>query len=248
MDGVRGTARHLGRPTAEAVLASVGMALFAFFLNFRTASGLPALAGLILTVVAFWLALRVGQRPGPLFGFTPATRRGWALTLVGAAVGVGLGLAYRHAWRPTLFPNGFEWFVLVAVAIGAGEEVLYRGYVQGRLAAAFGAGVGLGPHAPRRRRAEPGGGNPRRTWVRITMAVVLAAAAHTVYKAALFVYPPAGIEVAYRFLVVWTLIGGVAFGALREAAGNVWPAVAAHVAFDIIAYGDSAEAPWWVWG
>ncbi|MEA3367740.1 MAG: hypothetical protein U9R68_06475, partial [Planctomycetota bacterium] len=82
----------------------------------------------------------------------------------------------------------------------------------------------------------------------VLAAVVLAAGAHTAYKAALFVWPPAGIEIDYGFLILWTLAGGVAFGALRAWAGTVWPAVAAHVAFDIVAYGDAAEAPWWVWG
>jgi hypothetical protein len=75
----------------------------------------------------------------------------------------------------------------------------------------------------------------------------LAAGAHTAYKTALFVWPPGYMEVDYGFLVTWTLVGGAAFGALRAACGTVWPAVAAHMAFDLVAYGDAAEAPWWVW-
>jgi len=47
--------------------------------------------------------------------------------------------------------------------------------------------------------------------------------------------------------LVWTFVGGAAFGVLRARAGSVWPAVAAHVSFDLLAYGDAAQTPWWVW-
>jgi len=270
MDDGRVKRRPAGRPAVEAALASAGMALFAFLLNFDAGSGLPAVAGLVLTAVAFWLALRAGPRPGRLFGFTPFTRRGWVLTVVGAGVGVGLGVAYRSAWRPTLWPQGLTAFVLVAMAIGAAEETLYRGYVQGRLAVALGvprpalsgrafpspltgkgkgegdACVGRNDSPPHPGPLPPGEREAKRVAF-VALTILLAAAAHTLYKAALFIRPPEGVEVALGFLVTWTLIGGVAFGLMRVAAGNVWPAVAAHVAFDVIAYGDAAEAPWWVW-
>jgi len=82
----------------------------------------------------------------------------------------------------------------------------------------------------------------------MAVAVMLAAAAHTAYKAALFAFPPEGVVIDLEFLAVWTLIGGVVFGALRELSGSVLPPLAAHVVFDIVVYGGSVQAPWWVWG
>jgi hypothetical protein len=37
-------------------------------------------------------------------------------------------------------------------------------------------------------------------------------------------------------------------GLMRHFSGSVLPAVTAHVLFDILVYGDWAQAPWWVWG
>jgi membrane protease YdiL (CAAX protease family) len=47
-------------------------------------------------------------------------------------------------------------------------------------------------------------------------------------------------------LTVGTLAFGFLFGLLREAAGGLAAPTAAHVAFDIFAYGDLPAAPWWV--
>jgi membrane protease YdiL (CAAX protease family) len=223
-------ARPLGRPLVEAALVAAGMAVFAILGNFEASSGLPAAAGLVLAAVAFYLSLRTGSHPATLFGFAPLPRRTWPLAAVGALLGVVLGVGYRYAWRPTLWPGDLSHFVFVATVIGAAEEVLYRGYVQGRLTSALdGRSAAARVLAP-------------------VAAIVLAAGAHTAYKAALFVSPPEGVVIDYGFLVTWTVVGGVAFGALRAWAGNVWPALAAHVVFDLLAYGDAARAPWWVWG
>jgi membrane protease YdiL (CAAX protease family) len=78
-------------------------------------------------------------------------------------------------------------------------------------------------------------------------AVVSAALAHTVYKCALFALRDSPVEIDFAMLAIGTLAGGLVFGALREGARSVWPAVAAHAFFDVVAYGDLARAPWWVW-
>jgi len=241
------------------------MAAFALLRSARVADGLAAASGLALVAGGFYLSFRSGRSPAGMFGFVPASRRSWLVAGVGAVLGVGLGVAFRYASKLDLLPETLTRFVWVAAAIGAAEEVLYRGYVQGRLAAAanavpsplMGEGKGEGdavneqvdipPHPDPLPPGERG-----TTWlrrgVRLALAVVLAAGAHTAYKTALFAWPPEGVAVDYAFLVTWTLIGGAAFGLLRAWAGNVWPALAAHVAFDIIAYGDAVRAPWWVWG
>ena len=109
-------------------------------------------------------------------------------------------------------------FAAVAAAIGVTEELVYRGYVQGRLRA-------LGPLA----------------------AAILAAVGHTAYKCALFALPPLAVEIDLPFLALGTLVVGVGFGALRERSRSVLPALAAHACFDVLVYGQGAQAPWWVW-
>ncbi len=49
------------------------------------------------------------------------------------------------------------------------------------------------------------------------------------------------------FLVVWTLVGGLLFGLLREKSGSAFPPLIAHAMFDIVLYGGLATAPLWVW-
>jgi len=249
----RVTSRPRAPVLAEAALAAAGMVAFALLLGAGVAGGVPAASGLVLAAAAFYLSLRSGERPADLFGVVPFPPRAWLIAAAGTALGIGLGAAYRWVWMPAPLPADLRSFVVVAMAIGAAEEVLYRGYVQGRLAAALGVRrpVLSGRASP----TVPAAQAPRRTnhitrahLARLVAAVVLAAAAHTAYKAALFVWPPAGVEIDYEFLILWTLAGGVAFGALRVAAGTVWPAVAAHAAFDLVAYGDAVRAPWWVWG
>ena len=131
---------------------------------------------------------------------------------------MALGILFRFHGDLSLFPRSVGGFVIAAVAIGATEEILFRGYIQGRL-------QGLG-------------------WY---LAPMLAAAAHTLYKVALFASPPPGIVVDYPLLAIGTLLAGIVFAGLREWSGSVLPPLAGHVLFDIIVYGGMAHAPWWVW-
>ena len=54
-------------------------------------------------------------------------------------------------------------------------------------------------------------------------------------------------QINMLFLAACTFGVGLALGILRKRAGGVLPPVAAHVLFDIMAYGEYAQAPWWVW-
>ena len=252
MAELRSPSRFRLRAAGEAGLVAAGMAAFALLSALGAGRGWAAAAGLVLTVLALYLSMRTGQRPVSLFALTRPRRWAWALVGIGAVLGAGLAVLYRWAWMPSLLPRGIGAFVLVAMLIGSAEEVLYRGYVQGRLGVALGVPrPALPGRAPPEARAAQA---PWRTvyiasahFAALVGAILLAAGAHTAYKTALFVRPPTGIEVDYAFLAIWTLVGGAAFGALRAWGGNVWPALAAHAAFDLIAYGDAAQAPWWVW-
>lgn len=222
---------------AEAVLASAGMVAFAVGAA-RGVSWLAA-AGLALPVAAFTLSLRTERSALGVLGLTNPPRRTWGFLLCGAALGGVLAILHRWAWADDAVPGSLRGFAFVAMAVGAAEEVVYRGYVQGRVGAALGL-----PHA--RATATKATGRPGR-WAATAAAIALAAAAHAAYKAALFSSPPPGVAIDMAYLVVWTVAGGVAFGVPRSLAASAWPAVLAHVTFDLIVYGDAAQAPWWVW-
>jgi membrane protease YdiL (CAAX protease family) len=180
---------------------------------------------LALTALAVLLSLRRERTMAGLLGLVPFGRRAAFMGLLGIGLGLGFGLLFRWKFGLHWFPGALGPFAPVAGAIGGVEELLYRGYVQGRLNRINGV-----------------------------LGVIGAAAAHTAYKTALFLPPvlgpssgpPAGVDVDWRVLVFWTFSGGLIFGVLRQVARNVAPALAAHVAFDVVVYGELARAPWWV--
>src|SRR6185295_18817078 len=102
----------------------------------------------------------------------------------------------------------------------ATEELIYRGWLFGRLQR-FGAPA----------------------------ALIGAALAHAGYKTALFAWPlVASPAVDFASVAMLTTAGGVVLGALRASSRSLWPAIAAHAAFDFVVYGAVSHAPWWVWG
>jgi membrane protease YdiL (CAAX protease family) len=202
----------------EPAIAAAAMCLFAAFAH----SGWPlfalSVAGLVTAAAVLARFFRIESRPAAVLGLDRVSPRVGLHAGIGIALGIALGAIYRAAYGHGLFPGRLTGFALTAALIGAAEELLYRGYAQGR-ARRFGAGG----------------------------AVAFAALAHTAYKCALFVYPPQGYEVSLGPLAVWTLLGGAVFGILREISSSAVPPLAAHACFDLIAYGDRIQAPWWVW-
>jgi len=208
----------LARPLMEAAVASAGLCLFALFAHTHLPVFLLAAVGLLGTTMAVQHSIRREPSLESMLGLAALSRRGAVLLVVGVLLGAGLGVLYRTFWGWPALPGDLGRFALAAGMIGATEELVYRGYVQGRLR--------------------------RLGWV---AAVVLAALAHTAYKSALFAFPEATVLIDFRFLAAWTFVGGCVFGMLRQFSGSVLPPVAAHVLFDLVVYGDRVEAPWWVW-
>jgi membrane protease YdiL (CAAX protease family) len=210
------------RPAAEAALVAAALVLFALTVHTPLPWTLIAAAGLAVAATAIGVSLAGAPAPWTLLGLVRPCGKTVAMTAAGLVVGIGLATTYRTHLGLAALPAGAPGaFVLLACLIGAAEEAVYRGYVQGRLA-------GLGWPA----------------------AVGLAALAHAAYKTSLFTFPAAAApqQVPYAFLAAWTLAGGIAFGLLRQFSGSLIPPVAAHAAFDLIVYGAMADAPWWVWG
>jgi len=202
----------------EAAVAGAGMVVFALFAHSLSATFAFSAAGLTLTAAALVRAVVRSRSPLILFGLAAVARKTALYAALGAALGLGLGVWYRwHIGAPPL-PEAFKGFALVAALIGSAEEVLYRGYVQGRVGRLGAVG-----------------------------AVACAALLHTAYKSALFALPGEAVTINFTFIVAATFVGGLAFGMLRKLSGNVLAPLAAHAAFDLIVYSELAGAPWWVW-
>jgi membrane protease YdiL (CAAX protease family) len=210
-------ARH--DPALQATAASAGMVLFALAAHAPLPAFSLAIAGLFVTALAISVSLPSPGSFGHLFGFNGLSRPVVRWSLVGLGAGVGLAVLFRQSVGRPLFLTGVHQFVLVAAAIGAAEELLFRGFVQGRLA--------------------------RLGW---PAAVILAALAHTAYKTALFAFPPEDLVIQYGTLAFWTFLVGAVLGLTRHLSKSVLPTLTAHVLFDVFVYDDWAEAPWWVWG
>jgi membrane protease YdiL (CAAX protease family) len=207
-------------PIIEAVAASSGMWLFALYVHSRLPLVLLSAAGFVLASIVLMHSMRAEKGSPEIWGFAPFTGNAAGYLLLGSAIGAAFGLLYRISYDMGALPAKIGGFFIFAALIGAAEEVLFRGYVQGRLRC-------LTPAA----------------------AVVLAAAAHTIYKSSLFVLPAEGIDIGLGFksFVILTFFGGMVFGSLRELSGNVLPPLIGHVLFDILLYGENSTAPWWVW-
>jgi membrane protease YdiL (CAAX protease family) len=197
--------------------AVAGILLFALFVHDPGALRVLAYASLAASTV--WIGY--STRHVSLLkacGITLPGRRTLLYILPALLLGALLGIATRNRFGLSLIPLALGRVALVAPCIGAFEEVLFRGYIQGTL--------------------QPAG--------RI-LSVVIAAIIHSAYKLLLICSFPGPLQFDLLFLGLWTFAGGLAFGILKELSGNTIPPVIAHALFDIILYGGLSVAPAWVW-
>jgi membrane protease YdiL (CAAX protease family) len=195
---------------------AVGMCLLGFFLRREGLTWAAAAGGLLAAGSVGW-GLAAAPRPLRLLGVQPLPPRHIGWLAVCMAVGVGLALWYRAAQGRSLAPGTLTGFALAAAGIGLAEEVGYRGFLQGCV----------------------------RSWGPLAAAAT-AAAAHTLYKCSLFVWRGEACQTQLLYLAAGTLVVGTAFGLMREGLGGLFFPAAAHVGFDLWAYGDLSAAPWWV--
>lgn len=205
-------------------MAAVSVAMVCFALGAHRGAPWALASGgcLIASAVIVGRSMRRVPAPLILLGFGGSTRWVLPLTLLGVGLAVGAGLAHRG--QSGVLPagaSGMHPFVLLAALIGVTEELVYRGWMLGRLTA-------LG-------------------W---PLAIVVSALAHAAYKTALFVWPPGTVSLTYDLgsILLWTLVGGLALGTLRAVSRSLLPALVAHAAFDIVVYSAFVAPPWWVWG
>ncbi len=196
-----------------------GILLFTFFITGKITSIPIALAGIILAIVMVGIRLESAADLIRAFGFSRLKKGSLYFLFISILAAFILGMLYRQSLELWILPRRLFPFALMASLIGATEELVFRGYIQTRLRV-----------------------------INIFVAVFAGALAHTCYKLVLFWSLESGALINYQGLIIWTLIGGLVFGILREASKNVIFPLICHVIFDIIVYGDRVIHPWWIWG
>ena len=157
--------------------------------------------------------------PGDVLGLARFDSKVLACSLAGLLVGVIVAVSYRIWQKLAVLPGALTIIALVSPLIGMTEEFIFRGYLQGRARH-------YGP----------------------VVAVVIAAAGHTLYKYLVLRSLGGGIIIDFPRLVLFTFLFGLVVGTFRQVSKSIVPALAAHAVFDILVYGDFNEMPIWVWG
>lgn len=203
----------------ETGIAATGMCLFGLFIIYKHPPFIfIAIFGLLIVTIAIQFFFRKEPHPFTIFGLSPISKKILVFVFIGSIIGAGLGVIYRVNRGKDLLPDALRRFALISALIGATEELLYRGYIQGRTQS-------LGP----------------------MRALLFAAICHTGYKYALFAFLPQPVTIDYGFIIFWTFLGGILFGVFRRCSGSVLMPLASHASFDIIVYGEYSNALWWVW-
>jgi len=201
----------------DVFLALIGILLFAGFIHRDFPLLIIAIAGITGAGITIGYSIRNISIPQAL-GIDKLNRRILVYSLPAVLLGIILGVLTRHRFERSLFPEGLSRVALVAPLVGAVEELVFRGYMQGLM--------------------RPLGRS---------FSIVFAALAHTGYKVLVILSLSGPLQFDYSFLVYWTIAGGLLFGILRELSGSTFPPVIAHAVFDILLYGGMAAAPLWVW-
>lgn len=202
----------------EAVLTITGLFIFALFIHSGSFSIVLAITGLTLSALSINHAVQSSTSVFNAFGFTTISKKTLIYSLAGVLVGVILGVIVRQTFGLTLLPETLTRIAIIAPLIGVTEELIFRGFVQGRTDS-------FGP----------------------VFSVVFAATGHALYKYFVLRSLSDPVNIDYEFLVVWTFLGGLLYGVLRELSKSVIPPATAHACFDIVVYGGFTIAPVWVW-
>lgn len=195
-----------------------GILVFTFFITDDKRSVILALAGIGLSFSILVLKIKSGCSLTMAFGFSAQLKGKLLYAGISILAGLLLGMVYRQSLKTGVLPQRLVSFALLASLIGSTEELIFRGFMQTNLRK-----------------------------INAAAAVLISAAAHTIYKLVLFWSLDPGMAINFRGLVIWTFIGGVVFGIIRELSGNTVFPVISHAVFDVVVYGDNLILPWWIW-
>jgi membrane protease YdiL (CAAX protease family) len=203
----------------EAFLLLAGIGVFAWFIQEDGYLITVAFGGLLMASLVISAIIVKLESTLELFGLDSFNKKILLYCFAGIFIGVIPAFYGRYFYDLTDLPQSLTLIALVSPLIGMTEELLFRGYLQGRLRI-FG----------------------------VFGSVSMAAAAHSLYKVIVLWSVSDLVEVNLISLAGLTFGFGIIYGLLRAGSGSVIPALVAHASFDIHMYGDFTSMPVWVWG
>ncbi len=203
---------------SEAILCSLALMVFSFFIHYKLPFLLISL--LALFVPAFFFSRNM-QSISDLRKITLGSGS-IKITILFSIAGIFLGMLfailYRWHLEISLFPKSIHFFVLAAALIGSTEELVFRGFIQDYV---------KNINAP--------------------FSIFFSTISHTCYKCCLFLSPMVTTDINIGFLTFWTIIAGIFSGTIKHTSKSLLPSLTAHAIFDILVYAEYVHAPWWVW-
>ena len=212
------TAGKLSSPFVKAISISVGLWVFALLYRGSFPMQVVATVSLLATAILIvWVLLSEEKvlLQKSTWQWQTASGKVFAYSII---ISVFLALWYRYSEHMPILPASAEWFVLISILIGATEELIFRGVVQGEAS----------------------------RW-NTTGAIYLSALAFAGYKSLLFVLPAAANQTNILKLFILTFLAGILLGYARKNSGSILPCLIAHGIFDLLVYMETANPPWWVW-
>jgi len=191
------------------VLCASGFMLFAYFLFRPFPWMFLSVLGVVMPTVIIANQINAVDKLSETFGVTIPHQK-YRYLIIGFLVGVMLALSYRLSSGMAVMMESLGWFVVIAAPIGASEELIFRGFLQGFM-----------------KQIHP------------LVAIFGAAFSHAAYKFCLFLNQHGNTAWDLKYILLLTFVVGVFAGYLREKSGSVLPAVVGHVVFDVFVYGDS---------
>jgi len=202
----------------EILLVLSGISIFAWFIHGERLSFWIAIGGLMMTSIIISFAILRSANLLSLLGLDSLKRRIIIISIRGIVIAIIMAALIRKITGLSLFPFPLTFVAVISPVIGATEELIFRGFIQGNLKTSG-----------------------------IFLSIFLAAAGHSLYKYLVLRSLPVDVGIDFGWLVLSTFMLGLILGASREISGSVIPAMTWHVVFDIIFYGDFTEMPVWVW-
>ena len=202
---------------AEAILFSLALLIFSYFIHFEYPSRLISFIALLIPSYIIGNNLKTVSDLKKFTGEIRSLKISLLYFFFGLISGVMIAAFYRWSVNISLLPATFHYFVITAALIGSLEELVFRGFLQDYVKSINGP-----------------------------FSILFSTLSHTGYKCCLFL-PLAASDFDIGFLALATFITGFIFGTVRHLTKSIIPSLVAHALFDIIVYAEYTNAPWWVW-
>ena len=202
----------------DAILCCIGFIIFSLFIHAKFPLRVISFVGLMLPAFIISKRIQSFSDVRKVLGEVRCSTLTISSICIGMVLGISFATVYRYNFGMPLFVTTMTSFAITAASIGAMEEVVFRGFIQGHLQD-----------------------------VNKAFSIVFGSFTHTTYKCALFLSPVLTAKVDIMFLMFWTFVCGILFGILKQYSKSILPPLMAHSLFDVLVYAQCVSAPWWVW-